>query len=78
MESSFLQQEAVASGLNFLDAKVTFGVGVCGVVPALLLVFGDEMEQDFLERLAAGFLHDGAGEGGGIWGRNGVLRLDPR
>src|SRR2546427_11231134 len=78
MESGFLQQEAVASGLNFLDAKVTFGVGVRGVVAALLLVLGDEMQQDFLERLTAGLFHDGAGEGGGVWRRTGDSRLEPR
>jgi hypothetical protein len=58
--------------------KVTFGVGVGGVVAALLLVFGCEMEQDSLERLAAGFFHDGASEGRGPGRRSSVLRLNPR
>ena len=52
--SSALDKQAIASGLDIFHTKAAVGCGKRSVVCAIILALGDQFDQSFLDRLAAG------------------------
>jgi hypothetical protein len=71
----FLHVNPVTRRHDIIDVKMAVGVGRGSVVPALLLVFRDDLHQCFLERMAVRFPHYRARDGTCLRGGRGFLRV---
>lgn len=70
-EACLFEEDAIATGDDVLDIEMSVGVGGGAVVGALLLVFGHDLHENFLDGMAAGFFDYGAGERAGVRGLGG-------